>query len=152
MATVGSTTGTSTTGTGATDATDPTKKKRPTDLKDVDVNQFLQLMIAELTNQDPLNPMDNTQLVQQIGQLREISSNDKLVSTLESVQTGQSLATAGGLIGKTVEALDDEGSNVTGKVDRISIEVDEDDSSKRFYKVHVGDKTVDLKNIREVKP
>ena len=127
-------------------------KKKPTDLKDVDVNQFLQLMIAELTNQDPLNPMDNTQLVQQIGHLRQISSTDKLTTTLESVQTGQSLATAGGLIGKTINAVDDTGSNVEGKVDRISIDVDEDDSSKRYYKVHIGEKTVDLKNIREVKP
>ena len=50
--------------------TDGTKK--PKDLKDLDINQFLQLMIAELTNQDPLNPMDNTQLVQQIGAIREI--------------------------------------------------------------------------------
>jgi len=152
MTTVGGTTGTSTTGTGATSATDPTKKKKPTDLKDVDVNQFLQLMIAELTNQDPLNPMDNTQLVQQIGQLREISSNDKLVTTLESVQTSQSLTSASSMIGKTIEALDDSGGNVTGKVDKVSIETDEKDSSKRFYKVHVGDKTVDLKNIRQVKP
>lgn len=127
-------------------------KKKPTDLKDVDVDQFLQLMIAELTNQDPLNPMDNTQLVQQIGHLRQISSTDKLTATLEGVHTGQSLATASGLIGKNIIALDDHGGNVTGKVDRISIYVDEDDSSKRSYKVHVGDKTVDLKNIREVKP
>ena len=46
---------------------------KPTDLKDLDINQFLQLMITELTNQDPLNPMDNTQLVQQIGEIREIA-------------------------------------------------------------------------------
>jgi flagellar basal-body rod modification protein FlgD len=151
MTTIPATTGT--TGTNAGNGVDPvTGKKKPTSLEDVDVNQFLQLMIAELTNQDPLNPMDNTQLVQQIGQLREISSNDKLISTLEGVQTGQSLSTAGGLIGKTVNALDDQGDNVTGKVDRVSIEVDEDNSSKRSYKVHIGEKKVDLKNIREVKP
>jgi flagellar basal-body rod modification protein FlgD len=137
---------------GTSNGVDASGRKKPTDLKDVDVNQFLQLMIAELTNQDPLNPMDNTQLVQQIGALRQISSSDKLTSTLESVQTGQSLATAGGLIGKSIVAIDDDGGNVSGEVDRVSIDVDEDDSSKRFYKVHVGDKTVDLKNVREVKP
>jgi flagellar basal-body rod modification protein FlgD len=132
------------------DPTGSTTKKKATSLQDVDVDQFLQLMIAELTNQDPLNPMDNSQFVQQIGQLREISSNDKLISTLQSVQTSQSLSSASGMIGKTIIALDDAGDNVTGKVDRVSIQTDENDASKRFYKVHVGDKTVDLKNIREV--
>ena len=50
-------------------------------LKDVDVDQFLQLMITELTNQDPLNPMDNAQLVEQVGQLRSIAASDQLSST-----------------------------------------------------------------------
>jgi flagellar basal-body rod modification protein FlgD len=141
---------------GTTGITDPAGiqngKKKATELKDLDVDQFLQLMIAELTNQDPLNPMDNTQLVEQIGSLRQISSTDKLATTLEAVQTGQSMTTAGSLIGKTITALDDDGGNVSGEVDRVSIDVDEEDSSKRYYKVHVGDKTVDLKNVREVKP
>ena len=142
--------------TGASGVSDPAGilngKKKATELKDLDVDQFLQLMIAELTNQDPLNPMDNTQLVEQIGSLRQISSTDKLATTLEAVQTGQSLTTASGLIGKTISALGDDGGSVEGKVDRVSINVDEDDSSKRYYKVHIGDKTVDLKNVREVKP
>lgn len=130
---------------------DANGKKKPQDLKDLDVDHFLQLMIAELTNQDPLNPMDNTQLVQQIGHLRQITATDKLTTSLETVSTGQSLATASSLIGKNIVALDTGGSNIEGTVDRISISVDEDDSSKRTYKVHIGDKSVELKNVREVK-
>jgi flagellar basal-body rod modification protein FlgD len=141
------------TNTGAASGTDPsTGKKKPTDLKDMDPSQFLQLMISELTNQDPLNPMDNTQLVQQIGHLRQISATDQLTSTLSAVLSGQSLDTASGLIGKNITAIDDTGGNVEGKVDRISIEVDEDDNTKRTYRVNVGDKSIDLKNVREVKP
>src|SRR5437588_12207585 len=75
------------------------------DLKDLDINQFLQLMVSELTHQDPLNPMDNTQLVQQIGELRSIAASDQLTTTLQSLQTQQSLTTASGLIGKNVTAL-----------------------------------------------
>jgi flagellar basal-body rod modification protein FlgD len=129
-----------------------TGKKKPTDLKDLDPSQFLQLMISELTNQDPLNPMDNTQLVEQIGHLRQISATDQLTATLTSVLSGQSLDTASGLIGKHITAIDDTGNNVEGLVDRVSIEVDEDDSTKRTYRVNIGDKSVDLKNVREVKP
>jgi flagellar basal-body rod modification protein FlgD len=133
-------------------ANSATDTKKPKDLKDLDVNQFLQLMIAELTNQDPLNPMDNTQLVQQIGSIREISATDKLSSSLELVQSGQSLSTASSLIGKNIKALTDDNSNIEGVVERVSIEVDKDNSDKRTYRVHVDGKNIDLRNVREVLP
>ena len=63
--------------TSSTPATATTPgKNQPHDLKDLDIDQFLKLMVTELTNQDPLNPMDNTQLVQQIGEIRQISATD----------------------------------------------------------------------------
>src|SRR5881398_3585890 len=84
-------------------ATSPSSSSKGVhDLKDLDINQFLQLMVSELTHQDPLNPMDNTQLVQQIGELRSIAASDQLTTTLQSLQTQQSLTTASGLIGKKV--------------------------------------------------
>ena len=128
-----------------------TDTKKPRDLKDLDINQFLQLMIAELTNQDPLNPMDNTQLVQQIGSIREIAATDQLTGTLNGLQTGQSLNTASGLLGKRVTALTTDNENITGVVDRVSVEVDENDNDKRTYRVHIGEQSVDLRNVREVK-
>ena len=120
------------------------------DLKDLDVNQFLQLMISELTNQDPLDPMDNTQLVQQIGELRSIAASDQLTSTLQAVQTQQSLTTASSLIGKRVTAISTDNENVTGKITSVSVEVDPDDNTKRTYKVKIGDQTIDLQNVRQV--
>jgi flagellar basal-body rod modification protein FlgD len=126
--------------------------KKPKDLKDLDINQFLQLMISELTNQDPLNPMDNTQLVQQIGAIREISATDKLSAALDLVQSGQSLSTASSLIGKNIKALTDDNENIEGVVERVSIEVDENNSDKRTYRVHIDGKNIDLRNVREVLP
>ncbi len=123
---------------------------RATDLQDVDVNQFLDLLIAELRNQDPLDPMDNSEMAQQIGQIREIAATDKLSSTLSAVSTGQSLTTASGLIGKEVEALSEEGEPVRGIVDKVSVLVDEDDSTLRSYQIHIGDGTFDLDRVREV--
>jgi len=120
------------------------------DLKDLDINQFLQLMISELTNQDPLNPMDNTQLVQQIGELRSIAASDKLTTTLQSVQTQQSLTTASSLIGKKVTAISTDNANVTGKVTSVSVEVNPDDNTQRTYKVKIGDQAIDLANVRLV--
>ena len=129
--------------------TDPASKPRT--LEELDIDEFLKLMITELTNQDPLNPMDNAQLVEQIGQIRNISATSKLSDTLDSVLTGQSLTTASSLIGKRVTALNDRNENVAGVVDRISVEVDENDNSKRTFRVHIGEDRVDLKNVREIK-
>ena len=126
--------------------------KEVRDMKDLDINHFLQLMIAELTNQDPLNPMDNTQLVQQIGELRSIAASDQLTGTLQSMQTQQSLTTASSLIGKNVKALTSEGDDITGKVSSVSIEVDPNNNSKRSYRVKIGDQSIDLNNVREVLP
>jgi flagellar basal-body rod modification protein FlgD len=129
---------------------DPASKPRK--LEDLDIDEFLKLMLAELTNQDPLNPMDNAQLIEQIGQLRSLSATNKLSDTLDAVLTGQSLTTASGMIGKHVTALTDQNENVEGVVDRVSIEVDPDDTSKRTFLVHIGDERIDLKNVREIQP
>ena len=129
----------------------PPPQNRTNDLKELDVDQFLQLMISELTNQDPLNPMDNTQLVQQLGHIREIAATTQLTETLSSVATGQSLTTASSLLGKEVAALTDDGENVTGVIDRVSVSVDSEDNDKRSYRIHIGEHSVDLNNVREVK-
>jgi flagellar basal-body rod modification protein FlgD len=121
----------------------------PRKLEDLDIDDFLKLMITELTNQDPLNPMDNAQLVEQIGQIRDISATTKLSDTLDSVLTGQSLTTASGLIGKRITALNDQNENVQGVVDRVSVEVDPD-NNKRTFLVHIGNERIDLRNVREI--
>jgi flagellar basal-body rod modification protein FlgD len=120
------------------------------DLKVLDINQFLQLLITELTNQDPLNPMDNTQLVQQIGELRSIAASDQLTGTLQSLQTQQSLTTASSLIGKKVTAVTTDNQNLTGKVDSVTVEVDPDNNAKRTYRVKIGGQSIDLQNVRSV--
>ena len=119
-------------------------------LNDIDLNDFLTLMLTELQNQDPLNPTDNAALLQQIGELRGISSNDQLVSTLKGFSNTQELTTASSLIGKTVKGLDNAAKEVTGAVTSVSVKIDEKDRNKRQVQVHVGDQIVDIKNVREI--
>ena len=120
------------------------------DLRDVDVDKFLDLLIAELQNQDPLNPMDNAEMVQQISQIREISATNQLSDTLNSVLLGQNVSTASSLIGKRISALTDDAKNVEGVVDRVSMEKDGTNESQRVIRVYIGDHKIDLKNIREI--
>lgn len=121
-------------------------------IEDLDQDQFLQLIITELQNQDPLAPTDNAALLEQMSNLRSISANDSLMSTLNSFGVTQELTTASNLIGKTINAVDTAGGTVKGKVSSVSVKTDEKDRNKRDIRVHVGDKTVDIKNIREIVP
>jgi flagellar basal-body rod modification protein FlgD len=134
----------------ATSLVPTTRIRDVQDMDDLNSSDFLQLMIAELQQQDPLNPMDNSELVQQIGAIRELSATTKLTSTLDSVLVGQNIATASGLIGKKIDALDDSGTTIQGTVDRVTVTTDQNDESKRQVRVHIGSREVQLKNVREI--
>jgi len=108
----------------------------------------LQLLITELQNQDPLNPLDNSEILQQITQIREIGATNLLSETLQSVLTGQNVATASSLIGRRVSALTDDAENIEGEVERVSVEVGEDDTQK--LRLHIGESVISLSNVREI--
>jgi flagellar basal-body rod modification protein FlgD len=131
--------------TGAIGSTPPaaTGQDRNEALRDLDMDQFLQLMITELQNQDPLNPMENTEILQQISQIREIGATGRLTETLDAVLLGQNLTSATGMIGKTVKALSADAKEVSGLVDRVSVTDGE-------TRLHIGDKAIRLKNVKEV--
>ena len=120
------------------------------DLSDVDLDEFLGLLITELQNQDPLNPMDNAQMLSQISQIREIGSTNQLTETLSTLAVGQELSMASNLIGKQVAALDTNAETVEGVVDRVSVQTDAEDPSIRKVSVHIGSSIVDITNIREI--
>lgn len=92
-----------------------------TSLNEVDVDDFLKLMIAELQNQDPLNPLDNDELIAQFSQIRSVGATEKLTSTLESVLLGQNISSATNLIGAEIDGISDDGDTVTGVVERVTV-------------------------------
>lgn len=111
----------------------------------LDLNKFVELLVAEMQAQDPLNPMSNEELLSQISQIRSIAATTRLTSTLDAVLLGQSIATASSLIGRRVTGLDAEGSKVTGTVERVTVE-------GNTATLHIGDQRVTLKNISEILP
>jgi len=68
-------------------------------------DRFLKLLVAQLKNQDPLNPMDNAEITSQMAQISTVSGIDKLNTTLQELATGfsanQSLQAAA-IIGRSV--------------------------------------------------
>jgi len=91
-------------------------------LNNLDIDAFLDLMIAELQNQDPLNPLENDELLAQISQIREVGATDRLTSTLDAVLLGQNVSSATNLIGADVVALTDDGERVSGNVRKVTID------------------------------
>ena len=53
-------------------------------------DRFLKLLIAQMKNQDPLNPMDNAQVTSQMAQLSTVSGINKLNETLDALMAGLS--------------------------------------------------------------
>ncbi len=85
---------------------------------------FMTLLITQLQNQDPLNPMENSEMTSQLAQINTVSGIEELNSTLEGITSqmdaNQALQ-ASGLIGKGVMVSgkdilveqDDEGNSYT---------------------------------------
>ena len=70
-----------------------------------DYNSFLQLLTAQVSNQDPLKPMDSSTFVTQLAQLSQVEQTVKVNSNLEGISS--QIASAGSLgevqlIGRTV--------------------------------------------------
>lgn len=69
--------------------------------------RFLKLLVTQLNNQDPLNPLENAELTSQLAQMSTVSGVEKLNVALQSLvdQSGSSqVLQAASLIGRTVLA------------------------------------------------
>jgi flagellar basal-body rod modification protein FlgD len=77
-----------------------------TNANTVDYNQFLQLLIAQLRNQDPTSPTDPTQFVSQLASFSGVEQQVKANSKLDTLITNASLGQAGAILGRTVSTAD----------------------------------------------
>lgn len=103
MATVNSATTTSAADTFA--ALNGTAKKTATSNAAEAESKFLTLLMAQMKNQDPLNPLDNAQVTSQLAQLNTVSGIEKLNSTVGQILSGYNdsqAMQAAGMIGKNV--------------------------------------------------
>ena len=96
----------------------------------VDYNTFLQLLIAEMKNQDPTNPMDSSQYMSQFASFSQVEQAMQTNTKLDALLSSQALSQADGLIGKTV-SFTDATADLTGKVASVSINSDGSDRDPR---------------------
>lgn len=82
---------------------------------------FMKLLIAQLQNQDPLEPLDNDQLLNQMAMMRNLQASVELGDSLKAVTLNQQLTGAAAFIGKEITAVDDRSRPFSGVVDRVII-------------------------------
>lgn len=78
--------------------------------QELDQDAFLMLMLEQMKQQDPLNPMDNSQMLAQQAQFTQISEMQKLNSAINS---NNMIQQANSLVGKTVNIIDPDNTNRT---------------------------------------
>lgn len=111
---------------------------------------FIELLITELTHQDPMEPVSNAELLNQIGQIREIASTDQLSDTLESVMMGQTLSTAGNVVDKVIDGMTDAGHRLCGTV--VSVALEEGRALLQVQDAAGEIHSVNLNNISNIYP
>ncbi|MCC6178110.1 MAG: hypothetical protein IT305_22640 [Chloroflexi bacterium] len=84
-------------------------------------DDFMQLLIAQLKNQDPMKPMEDKEFITQLAQFSSLEALDKLNEQMQELVGSQLLVQAAGLIGKTITAKLPDGTVVTGSVSRVKM-------------------------------
>lgn len=101
-----------------TNETDETKKEDSTLGKEA----FLKLLVAQMSNQDPLSPMDNKDMILQLAQLSAIEGTQNLNDNFSNFVNTSNLATATNMIGKNIVYQDSTtGYDVVGKVSMVDV-------------------------------
>lgn len=83
-------------------------------------NSFLQLLIAQMKNQDPTDPMDASEQISQLATFSQVEQSIKANSNLESLITLSSLSNASSYIGKTITSADGDTTGVVAAVEVTS--------------------------------
>jgi len=112
-------------------------------------DDFLTLLVAELRNQDPLDPVSQRDMIAQLAQLESLYElrevNESLGTLVEQQTSAAGAADALALLGLNVSWRDASGQLRQGKVDGIVLSGD-------TWLLKVGDTTLSASDVRAVSP
>ncbi len=110
----GGTTGSSGTGNAITNAVE----------SDLGKDAFLQLLVTQMQYQDPLNPVDNTEMIAQLAQFSSLEQMQNLntgFTTLSGNIDQLNFLSASNMLGKDVSGITEDGKLVEGTVERVQL-------------------------------
>lgn len=105
--------------------------------------QFMTILLAQLKNQNPLEPMKDNEMMAQLTQLNSLQELQAIKASMEQLAGSTSAGYAAGLIGKQVVALLPDGSTVKGQVSGTTFK-------QGLYMLNIGEQMVPLSSILEV--
>ena len=86
----------------------------------VDKDMFLKLMVAQLKNQDPMNPTDSSQFLAQTAQFTSLEKLTDVADQTTQALSAQLAFGASGLVGRSVTYTGADGAEKTGTVSTVS--------------------------------
>jgi flagellar basal-body rod modification protein FlgD len=107
----------------------------------LDFQSLLQIILTQLTYQDPLKPMDNFQFVSQLAQFSQLQQSQSLNDQVTTLLTAQSATQATGLLGRNVDVLQQDTTTISGVVQAVSFA---SDGAKVTIKTATGDTIANL--------
>ncbi len=113
-----------------------TSQRVPT--KTLGQEDFLKLLVTKMSQQDPLNPKDETDFIAEMAQFTSLEQTKGLVNSMQTMQ-------ASSLLGRIVEVQPDNQETITGKVSAVIVEAG-------TPKVIVGENEYELGQIRVITP
>ncbi len=111
---------TSTQSTASTATTTSSASSSDAAAASLDYNSFLKLLITQMQNQDPTDPMDATEQVSQLATFSQVEQSIKMNTNLESLISQSNLTNASNYIGKTITSADGKTSGVVAMVEVTS--------------------------------
>jgi flagellar basal-body rod modification protein FlgD len=84
------------------------------------IQDFMKVLLTQLTYQDPLKPLDNQQFMSQIAQFTTLQQTQQMNTNIEKLLSNQSSLQSVGLIGRTVD-ISTTGGTATGTVSALSL-------------------------------
>jgi flagellar basal-body rod modification protein FlgD len=86
----------------------------------LEADDFMKLLTTQLTSQDPMNPMEDTEFISQMANFTSLEQMRALSSSFSTFTSDQKMATAPSFLGRQVTVSDAAG-DVTGVVDAIAL-------------------------------
>lgn len=111
----------------------------------LDENDFLQLLVTQMTSQDPLNPESNTDFIAQMAQFTTLQQTQNLETTVSQVSASQQFSQAAALLGQTVQVQTSAGGTDQGVVTGLQM-------SSGAPQLVVNSQTYDLSQVLSVTP
>lgn len=110
----------------------------------LDRDVFLRLLTTELSNQDPMSPMQDKDFISQLAQFSSLEQSQTLNQNMASFIQSQTIIGTAALVGKNVHALDpNSGETISGKVDSIKL-------SSGQLTLQIGNNQIPLESIIDI--